>query len=288
MTGFGSGSAPAGEGRVVVDVRTVNHRYIDVRMRGPQRVQEFLPSLERMVRKRVQRGRADVTVRLEGQVLPPPVLSVARAKAAIEQLAQLRDEVAPTEPVPLSVLGVVPELFSSQNEDDSAPIAAALTQAATQACDVALEMRKTEGALLEEALRRHITQLRAQVAAMEARAPVFRASQAERLRERVQRLLIDTETTLDGSRLEQEIAILADRSDVEEELTRLHSHAEHFEGFLSKGSEPIGKRLDFLAQEMAREANTIGSKAPDAELTTLVVELKATVEQMREQVQNVV
>lgn len=287
MTGYGSGRSSLGEGHVVVEMRTVNHRYLDVRVRLPSRVQSRVASIERVTRKSLTRGRVDVTARFEGQTLPRATLDIARAHTAYVDLIALRDALSPEDPVPLSLLSLVPDLFVTHGEVDEKALDNALEQATANACAAVKAMRTKEGKALAAELRSRLRELDAEVSVLEAATPQMVEARRARLRDRVQILLKDIEVELDPARLEQEVALLADRSDITEELVRLASHRDQMLELIENSDKPVGKRLDFLLQEMAREANTIGSKAQDATITSHVVSLKATIEQMREQAQNV-
>lgn len=287
MTGYGSGRAALGEGEVVLDVRTVNHRFLDVRVRLPSRIQARTPIVERVIRARLERGRVDVTARFEGQTLPQPRLDLDRARALYAELTALRDELNPGEPVPLSVLSSVPDLFVADRSIDDEALDRALRIAAETACDAVLTMRKNEGDALASELIDRQSELLAHLAALTEAVPSMLDDRRARLRDRLDALLGDSHSALDPSRLEQEIALLADRSDVAEELVRLESHRVQMLELIENSKAAVGKRIDFLLQEMAREANTIGSKVQDASITSHVVALKACIEKMREQAQNV-
>lgn len=287
MTGYGSGFAPLGEGRVVIDVRSVNHRFLDVRVRLPHRFQEAAPAVEKLVRAQLQRGRVDVGARLEGQVMPVARLDLERAKQAFEALSKVRDELRPDEPLPLSLLSCVPDLFKSDEGIDAEQLATALGAATEQACQKVLAMRTHEGAALAKGFEDHLDGLGAELAGIEKLAKAVPQAQRQRLHQRIERLLADTSVAVEPGRLEQEVAILADRSDISEEIGRLHSHCTQVRGLLRAGTDAVGRRLDFLLQEMGREANTLTAKSPDAELTAAAVNLKAIIEQMREQAQNI-
>lgn len=287
MTGYGSGRAALGDGEVVLDVRTVNHRFLDVHVRLPSRIQARTPIIERVIRARLERGRVDVTARFEGQTLPQPRLDLDRARAVYAELTALRDELNPGEPVPLSVLSSVPDLFVADRSIDDEALDRALRIAAETACDAVLTMRKNEGDALASELIDRQSELLAHLAALTEAVPSMLDDRRARLRDRLDALLGDTHTALDPSRLEQEIALLADRSDIAEELVRLESHRVQMLELIENSNAAIGKRIDFLLQEMAREANTIGSKVQDASITAHVVALKACIEKMREQAQNV-
>jgi len=286
MTGFGLGEVPIGGGKLGVEIRGVNHRFLDVRVRLPRELADLSGFVEQLARERLVRGRYEVALRVEGTLLGAPVLDRDRARAAFRALSELRDEVAPGSDVPLSLLAAIPDIFvsSAQRDGDLVRDAArAAFQAAVAALD---EMRKREGDALREDLVRRLAAVRTRAQAIEARSPAVLDAHRRRLRERAERLRVATEIDVDAARLEQEIAIFADRSDIAEELTRLESHCTQVAGLLG-GSDAVGRRLDFLLQEMAREANTVGAKSPDAAIAHAVVEVKAEIERMREQVQNV-
>jgi uncharacterized protein (TIGR00255 family) len=287
MTGYGSGRAALGEGHVVLDIRTVNHRFLDVRVRLPSRIQAQTPTVERVIRARLERGRVDVTARFEGQTLPQPALDLDRARAVYGELASLRDELHPDEPVPLALLASVPDLFTASRIVDEEALNEALAAATEAACQAVMKMRDTEGQALASELADRLEELGETLAALSTALPELVESRRKRLRDRLESLLVDTNVTLDPGRLEQEIAILADRSDVTEELVRLDSHRNQMLELTENSNAAVGKRIDFLLQEMSREANTIGSKVQDGTITGHVIALKACIEQMREQAQNV-
>jgi uncharacterized protein (TIGR00255 family) len=287
MTGYGSGRAPLGEGHVVLDLRTVNHRFLDVRVRLPSRIQGRTPTVERVIRARLERGRVDVTARFEGQTLPQPTLDLDRARAVYGELAAVRDALNPEEPVPLALLSSVPDLFVVNRTIDEEALDHALEQAAEEACSAVVSMRNKEGAALGAELASRLSELGASIGALKVAVPEMLEGRRTRLRDRLDALLAGVDAELEPSRLEQEIAVLADRSDVAEELVRLDSHRDQMLELIENSSAPVGKRIDFLLQEMAREANTIGSKVQDGAMITHVIALKACVEQMREQAQNV-
>ncbi|MGD8606076.1 MAG: YicC/YloC family endoribonuclease [Myxococcales bacterium] len=287
MTGYGSGRASLGEGHVVLDMRTVNHRYLDVRVRLPSRIQSRTAIVERVVRAHVTRGRVDVTARFEGQTLPHAALDMDRARVAYRDLISLRDALSPEDPVPLSLLSLVPDLFGTHTEVDADALELSLERATHDACEAVIAMRKKEGEALAEELRGRLRDLESDRSQLEASTPQWIEARRARLRDRVQALLSDADVELHPARLEQEIALLADRSDITEELVRLESHRNQMLELIENSDTAVGKRIDFLLQEMVREVNTIGSKAQDGVITSTVVSLKATIEQMREQAQNV-
>jgi uncharacterized protein (TIGR00255 family) len=286
MTGFGIGDAPLGEGRLVLELRALNHRFLDVRVRVPTELADQTFFLEQLARERLSRGRFDVGVRIEGTALPPPRFSLERARAVYRALSELRDELAPGTQVPVSALTHLPELVSGSASADMEAVRGSLRAAFEDALTRLDEMRLLEGQALQRELAQRLAAVETLRQGLAAASAEMLATYRARLSERLERLLRDASIRLDPGRIETEIAILADRSDVTEELVRLASHFDQFAKLLSN-HEPVGRRLDFLLQEIGREANTVGSKCQDAKLAHLVVEMKADVERMREQVQNV-
>jgi uncharacterized protein (TIGR00255 family) len=292
MTGFGQGSAALGTARLSVEVRTVNGRFLDLRVRMPDELLELASLVETGVRKRLARGRCDVAVRIEGDDAKAPAIDKARARAAYRDLVALRDELNPGADVPFSMLANLPNLFAQKSEHAASVAGPALESALGMALDSLETMRRQEGAALRVDLSSRLHTLKQCLATLAERAPMAESTQLARFRERFARVWGATNEALgadrrpDEARLEQELLALVERANIAEELTRLRSHSEQLESYL-EDERPLGRRLDFLLQEMAREINTIGAKAQDFAIAHAVVELKAEIERMREQVQNV-
>jgi uncharacterized protein (TIGR00255 family) len=286
MTGFGLGEVPLGGGKLAVEIRGVNHRFLDVRVRVPRELGDLAAFVEQVAREKLTRGRYEVAVRVDGVALGAPVLDRERARAAFRAFTELRDELAPGADVPLSLLASIPDLFVSPVDREIERLREA-TRAAFEASVKALDaMRAHEGKALGEDLMKRLTSVRRLARDVERRAPDVVEAHRKRLRDRAERLRASTEIDVEPGRLEQEIAMFAERSDICEELTRLESHCAQFSALLAS-EDAVGRRLDFLLQEMAREANTVGAKSPDAQISHAIVEVKADIERMREQVQNV-
>lgn len=288
MTGFGVAEAQLGDGRLMVEIRSLNHRFLEVRVRMPQELQDQAIFVEQLARERLHRGRYDVGVRLDGiaSSLTRASLDLDRARALYRTLAALRDELAPGTSLPVSAVLGMPEVMAPSSSSDQAQVRAALTAAVRDALNRLEAMREAEGLVLRAELRRHLDAARKCRENISARADDMLQHYRCRLEERLQRLLRDFGGSLDPCRLEAELAIMADRSDITEEIARIACHLDQFDRLLD-AEEPVGRRLDFLLQEIAREANTVGAKSQHADLAHLVVELKAATERMREQVQNV-
>lgn len=286
MTGYGVGEAPLGEGRLTLEVRALNHRYVDVRVRLPVELSDYAFFTEQKARELLSRGRFDIGVRVDDAALPAPNLSIARARSIYLALRTLRDELAPGTDLPVSAVTAIPELIQAPSTMQSEQIQNALVAALKAAVVHLNQMREREGAALGRELGRRLELARALRERIREQAERLVPLHRTRLEERVERLLKDSNVAIDQGRLELELALLADRTDVTEELVRLDSHFDQIERLLAS-DELIGRRLDFLLQEVGREVNTVGAKSQDAELSHVVVEMKAEIERMREQVQNV-
>ena len=293
MTGFGIGEAPLSTegtspstGKLSVEIRAVNHRYLDVRVRAPNQLPDLASAVETLARERLTRGRFDVTVRVEAAALGAVSIHKERARSVFAALVALRDELAPGMDVPLSLLGAVPDLFVPAIEQDGDAVKAAVSVAFDSAIAALDAMRLREGLALGDDILRRLATVRKLARVVDERSPFVVEVYKKKLKERAERLRLASDVQLDPGRLEQEVALYADRVDICEELTRLESHVSHFESLLAS-PDAVGRRLDFLLQEMAREANTIGAKSQDSGIAHSVVELKAEIERMREQVQNI-
>jgi uncharacterized protein (TIGR00255 family) len=287
MTGYGKGEVSGTAGRISVEIRSVNHRYGEIYVKLPRGLLQFEQEVRKAVADRLKRGKIEVFVQLDESsgAAGQPLLNLPLARAYHAAFTELKEALALVEPVTLALLTAQKDILASR--EDAVPdeeMAAALRDALGKALDQVAGMRGREGKALHGELHARMTALLALVERVAARAPLVVRSGAEKLQERLAKLL--TDGTIDENRLAQEVAILADRSDITEELVRLQSHQQQFFTTLEL-SEPVGRKLDFLLQEVNREVNTIGSKANDGEIAMLVVELKAELEKIREQVQNI-
>jgi uncharacterized protein (TIGR00255 family) len=287
MTGFGAGSATFGADELTVEIRSVNARYSEVRVRMPREFSALEPALVRQIKERIVRGNVDATVRrvhAQGSAFEPRI-DFALADRVVEELRTLQSRLGLAGELRISdLLGVEGLLRLEERDTDLEEAGRALEKATAQALDRLLEMREHEGRSLRDDIAARFDRLEALRAQVETSAPRGIAARQERTRARVEEILEGR--AVDPQRMAQELAILAERMDVSEELTRLASHLEQGRRLLS-ADEPAGRRLDFLVQEMNREANTIASKASWMDSAELVVEMKAEIERIREQVQNV-
>lgn len=287
MTGYGAGEARAGAVVATVELRAVNHRFFDPAIRISRDFAGLEGRAKELLGARIARGRIQATVDLAAEADATGLaLNPAAARAWAEILRELRDEYrlnGAGDPVAFAQL---PDVVKTGRPDVSPEDAdAALAGAIDAALDELIAMRDKEGAALQQDLEQRVARLREILDSIQAASGDTVERAKDRLRERVAQLMPDGAAP-DPDRLATEVAILADKADVTEELVRFRAHCDAFVGLLRKG-KAVGKRLDFLSQEMNREANTTGSKSVSAEVTHLVVEAKEEIERLREQVQNV-
>ncbi|MEX1055651.1 MAG: YicC/YloC family endoribonuclease [Rhodothermales bacterium] len=288
MTGFGRGQAEVGSATATVELRSVNNRFCEISIRLPRNVAEHEAEIQNRVKKAFSRGRINVQIQVETtseQTLPIEVNREA-ARNYADLLNQLREAAGIEEPLRIEHLLNYSDIFTTHETPDQA--AAEMWKAVEIALDQAIvemrQMRRQEGSALLADLEARIDAIGNQLGRVQERAPARVAEARERLRSRVYDLL--QEERIDGERLELEIALLADRLDITEECVRLRSHLELFRQALNS-ENPEGRKLNFISQEINREVNTIGSKANDAEIAHIAVDMKDELEKIREQVQNV-
>jgi uncharacterized protein (TIGR00255 family) len=286
MTGFGAGHGAAGGEALDVEVRSVNHKFCEVKVRLPRELAALEPEALKLVKERLARGGIDVSIRRgsAGGGLAPRV-DLALADAYARAFEALRARLGLPGAVTLADVAAADGVLRLDEPAlDLEAARAALRTAMTQALEALVAMRAREGEALATDLAGRLDGTEALVSRAAALVPQTVEHHRKRLAERVEELTRGI--PLDPSRLAQEVALFADRTDVTEEVTRLRSHLAQARNLL-KGGEPAGRKLDFLVQEMHREVNTIGSKSQSAEIAAIVVTAKAEVERMREQVQNV-
>jgi len=287
MTGFGTGDAATPTGRYVVEVRSVNHRFSEVVVRLPRDLAPLEDRVRQLVQGRVLRGRVDVAIIRDdhGKRVRTVTADLDLALAYASALNDLKRALSISGPLELPVLTSLPDLvrIEEQKEDLEASWPA-IASGVTSAVDRLVAMRETEGARLADDLRRRATRLGEHLAAIEERAPTVVLEYHAKLLRRVQELT--SGVAVDAGRLATEVAMFADRADITEEITRFRGHLTQFATTL-EADGAVGRTLEFIVQELGREANTIGSKANDLEITRRVIAVKGEMESLREQIQNV-
>lgn len=286
MTGFGRGMATGPLGRITVELATLNSRYLELSVRLPKPLIALEPIIRQSVAEALQRGKVNVSVGLDSKQTADRVkLDTAVAKAYMAQLRQLRKELKIDAEPTLNDLLQIPDILAARevepgDEATERQLADALAKALVQLA----KMREKEGQVMAADMKKRLLLMQKAVEIIEKRAKQSVQDRLTKLRERVQELLA---TPMEKpERLDQELAIMADKGDITEECVRFRSHLGQFRDALNV-KEPVGKRLNFILQELNREANTMGSKAVDISLTQQVILIKEELEKIREMVQNV-
>ena len=290
MTGYGEAELETPAGRLRAEIKTVNHRFFSINIRLPTWLERFEPKIREWVREGVSRGHANVSVRLSGngedQGTTALKLDVARARQYLSIFQAMKDELGLAGEVDVALLSRFNDIVVHDETEAPALDDDQVRDVVRRATAALVAMREEEGRRLRRDLDARLASLASGLDGVADRAPDRLVAERDRLRASVAELAEDIE--VDEERLAREIAILADKWDISEEIVRLRSHVEHFRGLLdADATEPVGKRLAFLVQEMHRETNTIGSKANDAAIEQGVVAMKNEVERLREQVENV-
>lgn len=278
MTGFARSDVQAGNGLLVWELRSVNHRYLELQVRVPEELRGIEPQVRERVGAVVKRGKVECSLRFETVAVATVTVNERLAAALLAAAVRLPAGLAPLAVIDVlrwpGVVGAAP-----------APPGPILEPAALSLLNTAIatfqEQRLREGTRMGALLADRVVVVQERVGAARALVPELVPEFRRRLHTRLQELGVSA----DPARLEQELALLAQRADITEELDRLEAHADEVARLL-QAEEPLGRRLDFMMQELNREANTLGSKATDLRLTTIAVDLKVTIEQMREQIQN--
>ena len=287
MTGYGRAVETVNGREFTVELRSVNNRYLDCSVKLPRSLSFAEDAVKQAVKATISRGKVDVfiSVRSEGAEDVKVSLNEAMVQGYLAAMGQLVSQYGVRDDISVSVLSRMPEVFTvDRAEVDEEQLQADLMQAAGKALQNFDAMRTAEGKALENDLRSRGDTILALVAQVEAGSGQTVADYRTRLENKLKEVLANT--AIDESRILTEAAIFADKVAVDEETVRLRSHLEQMDNMLTTGG-PIGRKLDFLLQEMNREANTIGSKCSDVRLARLVVEIKAELEKIREQTQNI-
>jgi uncharacterized protein (TIGR00255 family) len=288
MTAYGRGECQWEGGHFVAEIRSVNHRYRDLILRIPKNFQALEDELKGMVAAVIGRGRVEVSLQLQGwgeESACRLELNLPLVKSYFRIFERLAEEFGLEQEVRLESLCQMKDVILAQPDAvDEEKVKTGFQEALKGALDSFEAMRIREGEAIEADFLKRLARLESYVEQIGVRAPEVVEAYRKRLRDNIRRLIEDV--TLDENRLAQEVAFFAERSDITEEAVRVRSHLEQFHEYLSMDG-PQGRRLDFLIQEINREVNTIGSKASDSLISALVVEMKAELEKLREQVQNV-
>jgi uncharacterized protein (TIGR00255 family) len=290
MTGYGRGVAERDGHRVAAEIRSVNHRFLDLKLRGASLDPALEDRLLSRVRARVTRGAITLTIRLETTRSAASIrVDLGAARRTYEALRELADALQIQREIDLPLVCAQPGVITLVEQERGTET---LSEVAAEAVDAALEqlmtMRDAEGQTLARDLGARLETMIGLTRSLEGHVGTAPEDAQRRLSERLTRLLKNSKVAVDDQRLAQEVAVLADRLDVTEELVRVSSHVDQLRNLMNgNDEEAVGRRLDFLVQELGREYNTIASKSQSAEIARVVVDAKAELEKIREQVQNI-
>lgn len=289
MTGFGESHRQRGECAVAVEVRTINSKYFKLAMRSPDGYSALEPQIENVVRQSIKRGTVQLNLRVDRRrhaedfLIDADVLNGYRG-----QLEKIRSEWGSSEPLRLDALLLLPGVVNEDprtktDVEQDWPLIKETLEAAMASMT---RMREDEGRAMASDLAANCAAIATELTAIEARAPQVGDAYRTRLVERINKILADYQISLQPGDLVREVALYSERADISEETVRLRSHLEQLAGFLAS-AESAGRKLEFLTQEMFREANTIGSKSNDVQIARHVIEIKTAIERIREMIQNV-
>ncbi len=288
MTGFGRGSVNENTFSVSVELKSVNNRFLDVSLRLSNEMQSLETEIKRLISGRLSRGRVDVNLQYERSEEISYEINSPMITGYLAAMKKMQDEFGLSGEPDINVIAKLPNVMVSKKDDLSESFASGVAAAVTTALDDLEKMRQSEGDMLGAELASRLDEIERLLPAIESEAASIGDEYRLRLTKRIGEMLAKSESQIeiDQSRLAQEIAYLSDRADISEEIARLKTHIEHFRAIMKEDKE-VGKRLDFLTQELNREANTITSKTNNMVVKENALTIKSEIEKIREQIQNV-
>lgn len=287
MTGYGRAREASNEREIVVELRAVNHRYLDVNVKAPRGYGFLEEAIKKLAASKISRGKVDIYISVTDLAAQETTITLNHelAQSYFDALVELRDALHLHDDISVMSIAKMPDVLVSQRvEVDADALTASVSEVFNEAVKQFDEMRQIEGEKLADDIRNRMNTIKEIVEQVEIRSPERVTAYREKLEKRMNEILADS--TVDEQRILTEAAIFADKTAVDEETVRLRSHLDQLDNML-KDCKPVGRKLDFLVQEMNREANTIGSKANDSILANYVIALKAEIEKIREQIQNI-
>lgn len=286
MTGFGRDSLESNGKNYIIEIKTVNNKYSDITVKSPKRLSFMEDKIRKQITNRITRGKVEVSVSFFdfSNKSKNVVLNKEIAKEYIKQLREIADENNLSENISVVEIAKLPDILNSIDSDNDEEIASEALQCLNMALDSLIEMRKAEGKNIKQDLLVRIERVQNLVDKIAENSKGIVEEYVSKLEKRVKEIL--KTDVVDENRIAQEAVIYADKTSIEEELTRLNSHIVQFKELVNS-DESVGKKLDFMIQEMNRETNTIGSKAGSGEITKAVIDLKVELEDIREQIQNI-
>ena len=286
MTGFGRASLESNGKNYIIEIKTVNNKYSDITVKSPNRLSFIEDKIRKQIANKITRGKVEVSVSFFdfSNKSKNVVLNKEIAKEYIKQLREIADENNLSENISVVEIAKLPDILNSMDSDNDEEITNETLQCLNMALDSLIDMRKAEGENIKQDLLIRIERVKNLVDKIAENSKGIVEEYVSKLEKRVKEILKND--VVDENRIAQEAVIYADKTSIEEELTRLNSHIVQFKELVNSDG-PVGKKLDFMIQEMNRETNTIGSKAGSGEITKAVIDLKVELEDIREQVQNI-
>ena len=286
LTGFGRASLESNGKNYIIEIKTVNNKYSDITVKSPKRLSFMEDKIRKQIANRITRGKVEVSVSFFdfSNKSKNVVLNKEIAKEYIKQLREIADENNLSENISVVEIAKLPDILNSIDSDNDEEIAGEALKCLNMALDSLIEMRKAEGENIKQDLLVRIERVQNLVDKIAENSKGIVEEYVSKLEKRVKEIL--KTDVVDENRIAQEAVIYADKTSIEEELTRLNSHIVQFKELVNSDG-PVGKKLDFMIQEMNRETNTIGSKAGSGEITKAVIDLKVELEDIREQIQNI-
>ena len=286
MTGYGKANISKNLREYQVEIKSVNHRYLDVSIKMPRNLSYLEEEIKKIISEKLTRGKVDVFVTFNNNSLEGREIKINTeiARMYIKELKNLADSEGIISDIPVTEISKLPDVLNIQINQDDETIKSELIEVTKQAVNNLVEMRKIEGEKIAQDLQERINDIEEKVKKISSLSTGLIDEYVVKLKMRIKELLEDQQ--IDEARLAQEVVIYADKCSIQEEVTRLNSHIYQFRELL-QSNESVGKKLDFMIQEMNRETNTIGSKANNLEITNEVINIKTQLENIREQVQNI-
>lgn len=287
MTGYGKAEKSIEQRMYQIEIKSVNHRYLDISVKMPKQLSYLEESIKSLISSEIKRGKVDVFITFENNSAQGKEIKINTeiAKIYIDELKKLAKQENILSNIEVTEISKYPDVLSVQNVNDEETIKQEILEVTKIALEQLIKMKKVEGEKISEDLLERINNIKEKIQKISSLSTGLIEEYIVKLESRIKELIKDRD--IDETRLAQEVVIYADKCSIEEEVTRLNSHIYQFEELIKETNKTIGKKLDFIIQEMNRETNTIGSKANNLEITNGVIDIKTELENIREQVQNI-
>ena len=288
MTGYGKQSLNVDGREYQIEIKSVNHRYLDINIKIPKTLSYLEETVKKEISEKIKRGKVDVFITYENNSKEGKNITINKelAKLYIEQLKELAEEEKISSNIEVMEIAKFPDILTIKADEEDEKIKQEIIQVTTEATNKIVEMKAIEGEKIAQDLLQRISKIENKIMEISSKSTGLIEEYVVKLEKRIQEILKTEE--IDKSRIAQEVVIYADKCSIQEEITRLKSHIYQFRNLITNNqNETIGKKLDFIIQEMNRETNTIGSKANNLEITNGVIDIKTEIEDIREQIQNI-